>query len=561
MKRFLGLIACALVGAGPVFSQLEASLQKLAGNRDGEGADLQLEAIAELESYPEKALVSEIFDAYRGGALYLWDDRVVMSSEIFEDENYVKYIRPIDIVTKDFLRDAEFSVPLRSVIELKPSRDQRAALASAQIAVKIGDPGASGRAAAIRRAVSDSRAPEFAAVLKETADSDPDPRIRFLAEESFHIITLSGSASLSEITAAVRRLGELKSLRAQPLLLDLASSPPPDRPAAESEPEPSLEQGLTQAVTQALTSITRYRRLVDFIDILKAGISTGSILILVALGLSVTFGLMGIINMAHGEMLMIGAYTTYCIQLLFGHSPENPAPLFFIAAVPSAFIAAALAGALVEWSIVRRLYNRPVESLLATYGVSLVLVQTVRLIFGDNRAVNTPERLQGAMQIAQGITLPFNRIFVLFIAVLCVTAVYMVFRFSRSGMEMKAAMQNRPMASAMGINTRKVDSLTFMLGSGIAGIAGCAVTTLSGITPGMGKNYLIDSFLVVVTGGVGSLGGIVISGAGIGFINKILEGTVFGTVWAKILVLTLVVLFIQYRPTGIFPPKGRAADD
>lgn len=526
-------------------------MRRLAGELAGDNDERRLAAIRELESYPDKALAGEIFDAYRGGGLYFWDNQVVMTSEVSEDENYVKFIRPIDIVTKDFLRGADFSVPLRSVIELRPSGNERTALASAQIAVKIADPGAAGRAAALRRAVSDDRAPQFAAVLTEIAETDPDPRIRFIAEESRLIITLNLSASEREITAAVRRLGELKSLRAQPLLLDLASDP-----AVAPEAGP-----LDSALTQALERITRYRRLVEFIDILKAGISTGSILILVALGLSITFGLMGIINMAHGEMLMIGAYTAYCIQLLFGHSPDNPAPLFFIVAVPASFIAAALIGALVEWIVVRRLYNRPVESLLATYGVSLILIQTVRLIFGDNRAVNTPEQLQGAMEIAQGIALPFNRIFVLFIAVLCVLSTYMVFRFSRSGMEMKATMQNRGMAAAMGINTRKVDSFTFMLGSGIAGVAGCAVTTLSGITPDMGKNYLIDSFLVVVTGGVGSLGGIVISGVGIGFINKILEGTIFGTVWAKIIVLTLVILFIQYRPTGIFPPRGRAADD
>ena len=551
MKRFFSVIAWALIGTGTVSPQDASSVRRLAGELAGDNDERRLAAIRELESYPDKALAGEIFDAYRGGGLYFWDNQVVMTSEVSEDENYVKFIRPIDIVTKDFLRGADFSVPLRSVIELRPSGNERTALASAQIAVKIADPGADGRAAALRRAVSDDRAPQFAAVLTEIAETDPDPRIRFIAEESRLIITLNLSASEREITAAVRRLGELKSLRAQPLLLDLASDP-----AVAPEAGP-----LDSALTQALERITRYRRLVEFIDILKAGISTGSILILVALGLSITFGLMGIINMAHGEMLMIGAYTAYCIQLLFGHSPENPAPLFFIVAVPASFIAAALIGALVEWIVVRRLYNRPVESLLATYGVSLILIQTVRLIFGDNRAVNTPEQLQGAMEIAQGIALPFNRIFVLFIAVLCVLSTYMVFRFSRSGMEMKATIQNRGMAAAMGINTRKVDSFTFMLGSGIAGVAGCAVTTLSGITPDMGKNYLIDSFLVVVTGGVGSLGGIVISGVGIGFINKILEGTIFGTVWAKIIVLTLVILFIQYRPTGIFPPRGRAADD
>ena len=542
------MIAYVLCLATPLYPETADRLQTILRDLVGDESGSPLAAIDALEAYPDKAVASAIFEAYRVGALYFWEDRVVMAGEVFEDENYLKQIRPIDIVTKEFVRGPEFSVPLRSVIQISAGRNERQALASAQIAVQLADPTATGRAAAIRRAASDGRAIEFAASLEEIAASDANPNLRFLANESRHIITLTHARSEAERTAAVRQLGELKSLRAQPLLRELAA-------------ETGRSSERDAALTAALARIARYRSVVDFIDIVKASVSTGSILILVALGLSITFGLMGVINMAHGEMLMVGAYTTYAIQVLFGHLPDHPVPLFFIVALPVAFIASALVGGMVEWSVVRRLYNRPIESLLATYGVSLILVQIVRLIFGDNRATNSPDWLQGAVQIAQGIAVPVNRIFVLLVAAVCVVSTWMIFRYSRSGMEMKATMQNRGMAAAVGINTCKVDSFTFMLGSGIAGIAGCAVTTLSGITPDMGKNYLVDSFLVVVTGGVGNLGGIVISGAGIGLINKILEGTVFGTVWAKIIVLTLVILFIQYKPRGIFPPKGRTVDE
>jgi len=265
--------------------------------------------------------------------------------------------------------------------------------------------------------------------------------------------------------------------------------------------------------------------------------------------------------MAHGEMMMLGAYTTYCMQVLFKHEPSSPHSIYYIVALPASFLVSAAFGGLIEWAVVRRLYKRPLESLLATYGVSLILIQIVRLLFGDNRPSNSPVWLQGGIELVEGMNLSYNRIFIFFLCALCVGGMVALMRFTSLGLKMRAVLQNRDMAAAMGINTRLTDSFTFMLGSGLAGIAGCALTTIGGITPDMGQNYIVDSFLVVVTGGVGNLAGVVCSGLGLGLLNKLLEGTFFGAVWAKIIVLVSVIAFIQYKPSGLFAPKGRLADD
>jgi urea transport system permease protein len=280
-----------------------------------------------------------------------------------------------------------------------------------------------------------------------------------------------------------------------------------------------------------------------------------------ALGLAITFGMMGIINMAHGEMMMIGAYTTFCLQVLFGHTSTEANNLFFVFALPASFIMAALVGGLIEWGIVRHLYKRPLESLLATFGVSLVLIQITRLIFGDNQASNSPTWLVGSFEVVRGMSLPYARLFVFLLTIVCVLAIGILMKYTRLGLNMRATMQNRPMAKALGVNTRAIDLFTFMLGSGIAGVAGCALTTIGGITPDMGQNYIIDSFLVVVAGGVGKLIGVICAGLGLGVFGQILEGNFLSPVWSKIVILLSLIAFIQYKPAGLFPPKGRLADD
>ena len=296
------------------------------------------------------------------------------------------------------------------------------------------------------------------------------------------------------------------------------------------------------------------------------GVSYGTVLILIALGLAITFGLMGVINMAHGELMMIGAYVTYEVQMHFGHTPENPVDSYYFAALPMAFLVSALVGLIMEALVVRHLYNRPLESLLATWGVGLLLIQLIRIRYGDNIGVNSPTWARGGYEVAQDIILPYARLYLIGLCVACVSFVYFILRRTRQGMLIRATMQNRDMARSLGVRTRNVDRFTFALGSGIAGVAGYGWTIIGGVTPDMGQtNFIVDSFLVVVTGGVGELAGVLFSGLGIGVLSKAIEPMEFGTfvigpVWGKVLLLVFIVAFIQYRPSGLFAPKGRLAD-
>jgi urea transport system permease protein len=285
-------------------------------------------------------------------------------------------------------------------------------------------------------------------------------------------------------------------------------------------------------------------------------LSLGSILVLAAIGLSVTFGIMGVINMAHGELMMLGAYTTYVVQTLM---PNAIGASLFVA-MPAAFLIAALVGIAIERGIVRTLYARPLETLLATFGVSLVLQQTVRSIFSPlNRSVITPDWLSGSVEIVAGLTITLNRLYILLFSLLVFAALLFVLRYTRFGLEMRAVTQNRAMARAMGIRTDRVDALTFGLGAGIAGLAGVALSQLTNVGPNLGQAYIVDSFMVVVFGGVGSLWGTLVSGLSLGVASKLIE-PMAGAVMAKIFVLIFLIIFIQKRPRGLFPQKGRAAE-
>lgn len=294
---------------------------------------------------------------------------------------------------------------------------------------------------------------------------------------------------------------------------------------------------------------------------LFSGISLGSILILVSLGLAIVYGLAGIINMAHGEFLMIGAYATYCTELFFNNVLHiQNGNWFFITALPVSFTAAGLMGLFLEWLIIRRLYARPLESLLATWGVSLILIQAARTIFGDLTAVKQPEMFAGGWQVSPHLVLPYNRLFIILFTIVVVVALYgMLFR-TRLGMQIRAVTQNRNMSACLGIDTRRVDAFTFFIGAGLAGLAGCAMTLIGNVVPDMGQTYIVDSFLVVVTGGVGKLVGTITAGLGIGIFSKVLEAF-FQAVYGKVLILLLIMIYMQFKPRGLFPDKGRIAED
>ena len=293
---------------------------------------------------------------------------------------------------------------------------------------------------------------------------------------------------------------------------------------------------------------------------LFTGISLGSILLLVALGLAITYGLMGVINMAHGELMMIGAYATYVVQGLFRQYLPGMFDAYLLVAIPSSFLAAALVGAVLERLVLRHLYGRPLETLLATWGISLVLMQGVRSVFGaQNVGVENPSWMSGGVQLLANLSLPYNRLVIIGFALFVLVGMTLLISKTRLGLFVRGVTQNRPMASALGVNTARIDTYAFSLGCGIAGLAGCALSQIGNVGPDLGQSYIVDAFMVVVLGGVGQLAGTVYAAMGLGLMNKLLEG-VAGAVLAKIAVLVFIIVFIQKRPQGIFAMKGRSAE-
>ena len=357
---------------------------------------------------------------------------------------------------------------------------------------------------------------------------------------------LLGSADKAKRLDAAKALGESGTPATKTLLIE--------RQKVEAEPD------VKAAIAVALGAIEGRLAWGERLGVVFTGISLGSILLLVALGLAITYGLMGVINMAHGELMMIGAYATYVIQNLFRAHLPGLFDAYVLVAIPASFLAAALVGAVLERSVIRWLYGRPLETLLATWGISLVLQQGVRTIFGaQNVPVENPAWLSGGVAVMSNLTLPFNRIAIVFFAVLVLAGVSALIARTRLGLFVRGVTQNRKMAACMGVNTARIDTYAFALGSGIAGLAGCALSQVGNVGPDLGQGYIVDSFMVVVLGGVGQLAGTVYAAMGLGVLNKLLEGWQ-GAVLAKIMVLVFIVIFIQKRPQGIFAMKGRSAE-
>lgn len=324
-----------------------------------------------------------------------------------------------------------------------------------------------------------------------------------------------------------------------------------DRSYVESDEKVRL------AATAAVKSIDRWRSFYSGMQTLFFGLSLGSVLVLIAIGLAITFGVMGVINMAHGELMMLGAYTTYLVQTVMPNHTE----ISILVAIPAAFLVAALMGILIERTIIRFLYGRPLETLLATFGVSLILQQLVRSIFTAlNRSVITPQWMSGTMQVNDALSITYNRLYIVIFTMIVFAGLFAILKRTRMGLQIRAVSQNRSMAKAMGIRSEWVDAMTFGLGSGIAGVAGVALSQLTNVNPNLGQSYIIDSFMVVVFGGVGNLWGAMVGGMSMGVVNQLLEPYA-GAVLAKIFVLIALILFIQRRPRGLFPPTGRASDN
>jgi len=400
--------------------------------------------------------------------------------------------------------------------------------------------------------LSDNLRPEAVNIVRKHLEREANKDVQKLLRLALAEVDLK-SDDISRRIETIHRIGKSGELRFQSILEKLLEKD------AEGIPIES-DEGIRKAAKKAIGSIKDKQFIITLTGNFFYGLSLGSILLLVALGLAVTFGLMGVINMAHGEMLMLGAYCTYVTQNLF----HNHFPHFFdwylLAAIPVAFIIPAIIGIILERTVIRYLYTRPLETLLATWGVSLILIQSVRLIFGAaNVEVANPSWLSGGVEFMPDLVLTYSRIAIIIFAALVVSVVWVILQHTRFGLNVRAVTQNRAMAASMGIATSKVDMWTFGLGSGVAGLGGVALSQFTNVGPELGQLYIVDSFMVVVLGGVGKIAGTVFGALGLGIVNKFLE-PVSGAVLGKIWILIFVILFIQKRPQGIFALKGRVED-
>jgi urea transport system permease protein len=423
----------------------------------------------------------------------------------------------------------------------------RKVLKSALASFDLSNPNADVRLAAVtemQRSIDE----DGVAILRERVKIESDDDVKEAINVALAIADLDSELADTRLSAIARLDGNLSPEVYNRLLIITT------RGEDDTFVEP--DDRVRAAAGGTVRSIESWRSFYGTLETLFFGLSLGSVLVLAAIGLAITFGVMGVINMAHGELMMLGAYTTYVIQ----QAMPNHIGASVLIAIPAAFIVAGGVGVLIERGVVRFLYGRPLETLLATFGLSLILQQVVRDIFtANNRPVETPQWMAGSLQINDALSITYNRLYVIIFMFIVFTVLQLVLRKTSLGLKVRAVAQNRSMAKSMGVRTQWVDAMTFGLGSGIAGVAGVALSQLTNVGPNLGQQYIIDCFMVVVFGGVGNLWGTLIGGMTLGVVNQVLEPFA-GAVLAKILVLIALILFIQRRPRGLFPQKGRAVE-
>ncbi len=463
---------------------------------------------------------------------------------LFDPATKAVFVRtPAGVVT-DAATGATVSAPPADLKVVRQNNRVRRAVEAASGALTLISPDpAKRREAAL--AVFKSRDPVVLPTLEAVIAKESVPEVKATLEQARAAIILSRSdASEAERVAAVR----LVAARGDQIALGTLTSVPADAP-------PAVRAAADKGIADINSSLAKWAVAQN----VWYGLSLGSVLLLAAIGLAITFGVMGVINMAHGEMVMLGAYTTYVVQELI----RTSAPFLFgwslAIALPAAFLFTGLVGILIERTVIRFLYGRPLETLLATWGISLILQQAVRTVFGpSNKEVGAPSWMSGAFEVGQ-LSITYNRLWIIVFALLVFFALLVVLRRTSLGLYVRAVTQNRRMAGAMGIRTGRIDALTFGLGSGIAGIAGVALSQIDNVSPNLGQGYIIDSFMVVVFGGVGNLWGTLVAAFSLGIANKLLEPFA-GAVLGKIALLVFIILFIQKRPRGMFALKGRAVE-
>jgi len=418
----------------------------------------------------------------------------------------------------------------------------RSQLRSQRARLNINAPEAQLRYQAVRRMIRDGVDQEVVDILLERQKEEVFPLVNNSINTALALYRLQSEDAATRIDAIQDLRGSLESEARNEL-----------RRLRDSDSDERVVEAAQEALDSISTRLTFYRG----VETLFFGLSLGSVLLLAAIGLAITFGVMGVINMAHGELIMIGAYTTWMIQQLFPQWIEWS----LLMAIPAAFIVSGLVGIAIERGVIRFLYGRPLETLLATFGISLILQQSVRTLFSPlNRSVSSPEWISGTLTINPVLSITYTRLYILIFGLMVFFALIGVMKRTSLGLKVRAVSQNRAMARAMGVRSSWVDALTFGLGSGVAGIAGVALSQITNVGPNLGQSYIIDSFMVVVFGGVGNLWGTLVSAMSLGIINNFLEPYA-GAMLAKVIVLIMLILFIQKRPKGLFPQKGRAAAD
>ena len=487
----------------------------------------KLEAIAHLGEIGDDD-ARRVLDALADESLMVAGDRVL----IFDGENV------LDALTGEVLADYPDGMD-----QVMVNNRMRVAIEAANSAMKLFSPDRATRLAAakvLRERGDASKLP----LLQKALSGEKDPDVQSVLRLAAARVQLAADQPIERLKAA-----EALAESGDPSVINMLR--------ARLAPEVEADDAVRAAIKGSLASIERRLAVAQATGTLFTGLSLGSILLLAALGLAITYGVMGVINMAHGELLMVGAYATYVVQGQFASHWPAMADNYLLAAIPVSFFVAAAVGVLMERTVIRFLYGRPLESLLATWGLSLVLIQAARVIFGpQNVQVDNPSWMSGGVVLLGDVVLPWNRIAIIGFAALVLLLIWLLMQKTRLGMFVRAVTQNRAMAGCVGVPTARVDTMAFALGAGVAGLGGCALSQIANVGPAMGQGYIVDAFMVVVVGGVGQLAGAVWAAMGLGLIAKFLEGWT-GAVVAKIAVLVLIIIFIQKRPQGLFALKGR----
>jgi len=533
-----------------------------------EDSDAQVKLVMSLTGVVDPEMET-LFTAWKEGGIYIAegpDDKPVAVT-LAGDPDATKKEAAIRVDTKEPLKDAA-----GAAVRLSPARAEmaetdssiRRAMKSVTDLSKLAAPEAKDRLMAISQLAMERDLAKLP-ILEGRLKAETDGKVKRAVQEAIALTQLRSPDAAVRLTGC-KALEEIHPLSASDALSGIIK-----------ESEKAGDKALLAAAQNALAAVESHRTTVNFFGTIFRGFSLGSVLLVVAIGLAITFGLMGVINMAHGELIAVGAYTTYVVQCIFaeglalspfGIKMNIPGmnttgwayEMYFVIALPMAFIMAALVGLALERGVIRFLYRRPLESLLATWGVSLVLQQIFRLVFGSNNVqVNSPSWLSDNWTV-NDVIFGWNRVFVIGFAILIVIGTWMLLTKTPLGLLIRAVMQNRNMAACLGVRTERVNMLTFGFGSGLAGLAGAFLSQIGNVGPGLGQNYIVDAFMTVVVGGVGSLIGTVISALGIGVVDQSLQQILGNPVLGKILVLGAIILFLQWRPAGIFATKTRSLE-